>query len=211
MRQQTHLGTPFGMAAQALRDKQAPLKSQYKEDPNAAIITLNASGSLDSSSITCKLDTGKQMAQAQQKIAGLHQKSGGEGFEMSGELCSGDMLLEALVACAGVTLKAVSTAMDIPIKSGTVKAEGDLDFKGTMGVDKNAPVGFKDIRLSFDLQIQEGADVSQDKIEKLGKLTERYCVVFQTIAKKPEMSVQLQGTKQTDHGVDETYVWGQKS
>ncbi|KXT08638.1 hypothetical protein AC579_6569 [Pseudocercospora musae] len=200
------------MAAQALRDRQAPIKQQYKDDPDSAMITLNASGTLDSSSITCKLDTGKQMAQAQQKIAGLHQKSGGEGFEMSGELCSGDMLLEALVACAGVTLKAVATAMDIPIKEGTVKAEGDLDFKGTMGVDRNAPVGFKDIRLAFDLTFADGADVPDEKVEKLGKLTERYCVVFQTIAKKPEMSVQLHGRqKSSEEGIDRSVSWGQRA
>lgn len=198
------------MATQTLREKQAPLKQQYKDDPNAAIITLNASGSLDSSSITCKLDTGKQMAQAQQKIAGLHQKSGGDDPEISGELCSGDLLLEALVACAGVTLKAVATAMDIPIKSGTVRAEGDLDFKGTMGVDKAAPVGFQNIRLSFDLKFQEGAEVPEDKVEKLGKLTERYCVVLQTIAKKPELSVNVQGTQKTEDGVEKGYAWGQK-
>lgn len=199
------------MASQALRDKQAPLKSQYKEDPSSAIITLKASGTLDDSSITCKLDTGKQMKQAEQKIAGLHEKSGGDGFDISGELCSGDMLLEALVACAGVTLKAVATAMNIPIKSGVVKAEGDLDFKGTMGVDREAPVGFKDIRLLFDLKFQEGADIPEESVQKLGKLTERYCVVFQTIAKKPELSVQLQGLQKSEDGVDKGYVWGQKA
>ncbi|EME43999.1 hypothetical protein DOTSEDRAFT_129640 [Dothistroma septosporum NZE10] len=199
------------MASQALRDKQAPLKSQYKDDPNSAIITLNASGTLDDNSITCKLDTGKQMKQAEQKIAGLHQKSGGEGFDISGELCSGDMLLEALVACAGVTLKAVATAMDIPVKSGVVRAEGDLDFKGTMGVDRAAPVGFKDIRLSFDLKFKEGVEVAEATVEKLGKLTERYCVVFQTIAKKPQLSVQLQGSQKSEDGVDKGYIWGQKS
>lgn len=198
------------MASTALREKQAPLKQQYKDDPTAAIVTLKSSGSLDSSSITCKLDTGKQMAQAQQKIAGLHQKSGGDDPEISGELCSGDLLLEALVACAGVTLKAVATAMDIPIKSGTVRAEGDLDFKGTMGVDKTAPVGFQNIRLAFDLQFQEGAEVPEDKVEKLGKLTERYCVVLQTIAKKPELSVNLQGSQKTEDGVEKGYAWGQK-
>ncbi|KAK4629316.1 hypothetical protein CLAFUW4_08072 [Fulvia fulva] len=199
------------MASQALRDKQAPLKSQYKEDPSSAIITLKASGTLNDSSITCKLDTGKQVKQAEQKIAGLHEKSGGEGFDISGELCSGDMLLEALVACAGVTLKAVATAMNIPIKSGVVKAEGDLDFKGTMGVDREAPVGFKDIRLLFDLKFQEGADIPEESVQKLGKLTERYCVVLQTIAKKPELSVQLQGLQKSEDGVDKGYVWGQKS
>ncbi|KXS98482.1 hypothetical protein AC578_2614 [Pseudocercospora eumusae] len=200
------------MAAQALRDRQAPIKQQYKDDPDSAIITLKASGTLDSSSITCKIDTGKQMAQAQQKIAGLHQKSGGEGFEISGELCSGDMLLEALVACAGVTLKAVATAMDIPIKEGSVKAEGDLDFKGTMGVDRNTPVGFKDIRLAFDLTFADGADVPDEKVEKLGKLTERYCVVLQTIAKKPELSVQLHGKqKGSEDGIDRSVSWGQRA
>jgi len=201
------------MASQTLREKQAPLKQQYKDDPNAAIITLNASGSLDSSSITCKLDTGKQVAAAEAKIAGLHQKSGGDGFEMTGELCSGDMLLEALVACAGVTLKAVATAMGIPIKSGTVKAEGDLDFKGTMGVDREAPVGFKDIRLAFDLKFADGALVPEETVEKLGKLTERYCVVFQTIAKKPSLSVTLHGSQRDpeDPSIEKGTAWGQKS
>ncbi|KAF2165545.1 hypothetical protein M409DRAFT_24399 [Zasmidium cellare ATCC 36951] len=198
------------MVVQTLREKQAPLKQQYKDDPTSAVVTLKASGSLDSSSVTCKLDTGKQMAEAQQKIAGLHQKSGGDDPEISGELCSGDLLLEALVACAGVTLKAVATAMEIPIKSGTVRAEGDLDFKGTMGVDKSAPVGFKDIRLSFDLKFMEGAEVPEEKVEKLGKLTERYCVVLQTIAKKPELSVNLQGMQKGEDGIEKGYVWGQK-
>ncbi|KAF2774576.1 hypothetical protein EJ03DRAFT_323141 [Teratosphaeria nubilosa] len=157
----------------ALRAKQAPLKDTYKSSPSSALVTLTSSGTLDASSITCKLDTGRQISDAQQKIAGLHQKAGGEGPEISGELCSGDMLLEALVACAGVTLKAVSTALDIPIKEGTVRAEGDLDFKGTMGVDRNAPVGFTAIRLGFDLKLREGVEVAEEKIEKLGKLTER--------------------------------------
>ncbi|EGP87571.1 unnamed protein product [Zymoseptoria tritici ST99CH_1A5] len=200
------------MASQALRDKQAPIKASYKTDPDSAIITLNASGSLDASTITCKLDTGKQAAAAEAKIAGLHQKSGGEGYEISGELCSGDMLLEALVACAGVTLKAVATAMDIPIKSGTVRAEGDLDFKGTMGVDRDAPVGFKDIRLSFDLKFQDGELVPDEKVEKLGKLTERYCVVLQTISKKPNMSVSLHGSQKDpeDASIERATAWGHK-
>lgn len=199
------------MASQALRDKQAPLKASYKEDASAALITLNASGSLDSSGVTCKLDTGKQVAQAQQRIAGLHPKSGGDGFEISGELCSGDLLLEALVACAGVTLKAVATALDIPIKSGTVRAEGDLDFRGTMGVDREAPVGFKDIRLSFDLKFEQGEQISEDKVEKLGKLTERYCVVLQTIAKKPQLSVQLHGSQlDSEDGIERSTIWGAK-
>lgn len=193
------------MAATALRSKQAPLKDEYKSNPNSAVVTLHSSGSLDASSITCKLDTGKQIADAKQKVAGLHSKAGGDDPEISGELCSGDMLLEALVACAGVTLKAVSTAMDIPIKSGTVKAEGDLDFKGTMGVDRNAPVGFTAIRLGFDIELEPGAEVSEDKIGKLGKLTERYCVVLQTIAKKPELSVAVKGKQE-----EKSFDWEQK-
>lgn len=163
------------MAAAALRTKQAPIKDAYKSNPSSAVVTLSSTGSLDSSSITCKIGTGKAIQDAKAKVAGLHQKAGGDDPEISGELCSGDMLLEALVACAGVTLKAVATALDIPIKEGTVKADGDLDFKGTMGVDRNAPVGFIAIRLDFDLQIEHGKEVSEDKVEKLGKLTERYC------------------------------------
>lgn len=193
------------MASAALRAKQAPLKDEYKSDPSSAVVTLKSSGSLDSSSITCRLDTGKQIADAQQKVAGLHSKAGGDGPEISGELCSGDMLLEALVACAGVTMKAVSTAMDIPIKNGTVRAEGDLDFKGTMGVDRNAPVGFTAIRLGFDIELEEGADVSEEKIGKLGKLTERYCVVLQTIARKPELSVAVKGKQE-----EKSFEWEQK-
>ena len=199
------------MAAAALREKQAPLKDEYKSTPDSAIITLKSTGTLDSSNITCKLETGKAISEAKQKVAGLHPKAGGDDPEISGELCSGDMLLEALVACAGVTLKAVSTALNIPIKSGTVFAEGDLDFKGTMGIDKEAPVGFTKIRLAFDVQLEEGAEVSDEKIEKLGKMTERYCVVLQTIAKKPELSVSLSGHQETEQGIDTSYVWGQKS
>ncbi|KAK3672106.1 hypothetical protein LTR78_008077 [Recurvomyces mirabilis] len=195
----------------ALREKQAPIKDQYKSDPTSAIVTLSSSGTLDSSSITCKLDTGKAVHDAQQKVAGLHQKAGGDDPLISGELCSGDMLLEALVACAGVTLKAVATALDIPIKEGTVRAEGDLDFKGTMGVDRNAPVGFTKIRLAFDLKLQDGAEVAEEKIEKLGKLTERYCVVLQTITRKPELSVSVHGTQETEQGIERTTGWSQKS
>lgn len=197
--------------AAALKERQAPLKDSYKSDPSNALITLSSTGSLDSSGITCKLDTGKKISEAKQRIAGLHEKAGGDGFEISGELCSGDMLLEALVACAGVTLKAVATALEIPIKGGSVMAEGDLDFKGTMGVDRNAQVGFKSIRLGFDLQLEQNAEVTDDKIEKLGKLTERYCVVYQTIAKKPEMSVHLRGSQETEHGVERSYGWTDKS
>jgi uncharacterized OsmC-like protein len=164
------------MDANALRAMQAPYKDKYKSDPNAAVITLKAHGTLDESKIACKVETGRALA-----VAGLHPATGGSGAE----LCSGDMLLEALVACAGVTLKAVATALDIPLKSGTVKAEGDLDFRGTLGVDKEAPVGFREIRLSFDLD----TDAPQDKIDSLIKLTERYCVIFQTLNKPPKLGL----------------------
>jgi len=156
------------MDSEALRKMQAPLKEQYRAEPGAALITLKAKGELDSQSIACKVETGRALA-----VAGLHPATGGSGLE----LCSGDMLLEALVACAGVTLKAVATALDIELKSGTVSAEGDLDFRGTLGVDKSAPVGFRDIRLTFDVQ----SDAPQEKIDTLLKLTERYCVVLQTL------------------------------
>jgi uncharacterized OsmC-like protein len=164
------------MDSNALRAMQAPYKDKYKSDPNAAVITLKAHGTLDESKIACKVETGRALA-----VAGLHPATGGSGAE----LCSGDMLLEALVACAGVTLKAVATALEIPLKSGTVRAEGDLDFRGTLGVDKEAPVGFREIRLSFDLE----TDAPQDKIDSLIKLTERYCVIFQTLNKPPKLGL----------------------
>jgi uncharacterized OsmC-like protein len=166
------------MDATELRAVQAPIKERYKSDPEAALITLRAKGSLDDSNIACKVETGRAVA-----VAGLHPATGGTGLE----LCSGDMLLEALVACAGVTLKAVSTALAIPLKSGTVSAEGDLDFRGTLGVDREAPVGFREIRLRFDLD----TDAPQDKLDQLLKLTERYCVVYQTIAKGPPVDIRL--------------------
>ena len=148
------------MDAGELRALQAPIKERYKADPMAATITLKAKGTLDDAHIACKVETGRALA-----VAGLHPATGGSGLE----LCSGDMLLEALVACAGVTLKAVSTALAIPLKSGTVSAEGDLDFRGTLGVDKEAPVGFAEIRLRFDVN----TDAPQDKLDLLLKLTER--------------------------------------
>ena len=166
------------MDGNELRAMQAPIKQRYKDDPNAAFITLKANGTLDDSNIACKLETGRALA-----AAGLHPASGGSGLE----LCSGDMLLEALVACAGVTLKAVATALDIPLKSGKVSAEGDLDFRGTLGVAKDAPVGFAQIRLHFDLD----TDAAQDKLDQLLKLTERYCVVYQTIKAGPPVEVKL--------------------
>jgi uncharacterized OsmC-like protein len=167
------------MDATELRAMQAPIKDRYKSDPGAALITLKAKGSLDDTNIACKVETGRALA-----VAGLHPATGGSGME----LCSGDMLLEALVACAGVTLKAVSTALAIPLKSGTVSAEGDLDFRGTLGVDKEAPVGFRQIRLSFDVD----TDAPQEKLDQLLKLTERYCVVYQTIAKGPSVDIKMQ-------------------
>jgi uncharacterized OsmC-like protein len=167
------------MDAAELRAIQAPIKERYGNNPDAAQITLKATGKLDDSRIACKVETGRALA-----IAGLHPATGGSGHE----LCSGDMLLEALVACAGVTLKAASTALAIPLKSGTVSAEGDLDFRGTLGVAKEAPVGFLEIRLRFDVE----TDAPQDKLDQLLKLTERYCVVYQTIAKGPRMEIKLQ-------------------
>jgi uncharacterized OsmC-like protein len=164
------------MDAAELRAMQAPIKDRYKADPNAAVITLKARGAIDDVNIACKVETGRALA-----VAGLHPATGGSGLE----LCSGDMLLEALVACAGVTLKAVSTALDIPLKSGVVSAEGDLDFRGTLGVAKDAPVGFARIRLKFDVE----TDAPQDKLDQLLKLTERYCVVYQTIKNGPPVEV----------------------
>lgn len=167
------------MDAAELRQMQAPLKERYKTDPKAALITLKAKGSTDSPGIACKIETGRAIA-----LAGLHPATGGSGFE----LCSGDMLLEALVACAGVTLKSVATAIEVPLRSGNVCAEGDLDFRGTLGVDKETPVGFAEIRLRFEVD----TDAPQDKLDLLLKLTERYCVVYQTIKNGPKISVSMQ-------------------
>jgi uncharacterized OsmC-like protein len=166
------------MDAGELRAMQAPIKERYKGDPKAAFITLKANGTLDDANIACKVETGRAPA-----VAGLHPATGGSGME----LCSGDMLLEALVACAGVTLKAVSTALEIPLKSVEVSAEGDLDFRGTLGVAKDAPVGFAQIRLRFDVD----TDAPQDRLDQLLKLTERYCVVYQTIKSGPPVEVAL--------------------
>ena len=164
------------MDAKGLRALQAPIKERYKNDPKAAYITLKASGHLDDAKIACKVETGRALA-----VAGLHPATGGSGLE----LCSGDMLLEALVACAGVTMKAVATALDIPLKSASVSAEGDLDFRGTLGVSKDVPVGFKQIRLHFDL----ATDANEEQIATLIRLTERYCVVYQTLSHSVEISV----------------------
>ena len=166
------------MDAAELRALQAPIKERYKSDPAAAVITLKAKGSIDQEGIACKVETGRALA-----IAGLHPATGGSGLE----LCSGDMLLEALVACAGVTLKSVATAVEVPLQAGHVIAEGDLDFRGTLGVDREAPVGFRQIRLRFDVD----TDAPQEKLDQLLKLTERYCVVYQTIAKGPPVDIKL--------------------
>jgi len=155
------------MNATELKNLQAPLKDKYREQPESAIITLKAEGKIGEG-ISCKVETGRALVEA-----GLHPATGGTGMLA----CSGDMLLEALVACAGVTLQAVSTAIGVEIKSGTVKAEGDLDFKGTLGVSKEAPVGFIKIRLYFNLE----TDSSEEQLAALKKLTERYCVVYQTL------------------------------
>jgi len=164
------------MNADELKNLQAPIKQKYREQPDVAIITLKAQGKVGEG-ISCKVETGKTIVEA-----GLHKATGGTGMLA----CSGDLLLEALVACAGVTLTAVATAIAVNIKEGTVKAEGDLDFRGTLGVSKEAPVGFKNIRLSFILD----TDASEEQMQSLAKLTERYCVVYQTLAK----GVQVQST-----------------
>ena len=164
------------MDSETLRARQAPIKQQYREQPALALVTLRASGKV-TDGITCSVDTGRALV-----AAGLHPATGGDGLSV----CSGDMLLEALVACAGVTLNAVATALAIPIDGASVRAEGDLDFRGTLGVDREAPVGFKAIRLFFDLP----AALPEDKKASLLKLTERYCVVFQTLRTPPVLHVE---------------------
>jgi uncharacterized OsmC-like protein len=165
--------------AEELRSIQAPLKERYRGEPEAALVTLSASGTLDEG-VSCSVRTGAAIA-----AAGLHPATGGDGSL----LCSGDMLLEALVACAGVTLRAVATSLDIPVAGGSVSAEGELDFRGTLGVDREAPVGFRSIRLRFELE----TDADRDQLDTLMRLTERYCVVFQTLARPPELSATLAG------------------
>jgi uncharacterized OsmC-like protein len=166
------------MEGEELRSIQAPLKERYREEPESAQVTLTASGALGEG-VSCSVETGRAIAEA-----GLHPASGGDGTQ----LCSGDMLLEALVACAGVTLRAVATSLGIAVE-GAVHAEGDLDFRGTLAVDRDAPVGFSAIRLSFDLD----TDANEEELATLLKLTERYCVVFQTLAHSPNLSTSLTG------------------
>jgi len=163
------------MTADELRLSQAPLKAQYRQRPETALVTLRAEGRVGEN-MTCKIETGKARV-----AAGLHPATGGDGHSA----CSADMLLEALVGCAGVTLRAVATALGIPLRDATIRAEGDLDFRGTLGVSKDAPVGFKQIRLTFDLD----TDATEEQIATLLRLTERYCVVYQTLSHPADISV----------------------
>ncbi|MFN0092720.1 MAG: OsmC family protein [Acidimicrobiales bacterium] len=163
-------------AREQLRAAQAPLKSQYRGDPAAALVTLSAVGGLDGDGVVCSVQTGQALVQA-----GLHPATGGDGLAA----CSGDMLLQALVACAGVTLRAVATSLGVAFTDGLVRAEGDLDFRGTLGVDKEAPVGFSAIRLQFELT----TDAPPEQLEKLFELTERYCVVYQTLRTQPPIEI----------------------
>jgi uncharacterized OsmC-like protein len=166
------------MNADELRALQAPLKDQYRQQPQAAFITLHAEGRLGEG-VTCSVETGQALVRA-----GLHPASGGDGLSA----CSGDMLLQALVACAGVTLKAVATALGIALRDATLRAEGDLDFRGTLGVAKDAPVGFSAVRLNIALD----TDASPDQVQTLLRLTERYCVIYQTLARPPALDVTVQ-------------------
>ena len=174
------------MTPEELRELQAPLKARYREDPQSALITLTAAGELDGSGVACRVRTASALAEA-----GLHPATGGDGTQ----LCSGDMLLEALVACAGVTLRAVATALGVEA-TGTVRAEGDIDFRGTLGVARDAPVGFREIRLTFDLD----TTASADEVATLLKLTERYCVVLQTIRSAPATSVDVRLVERRPQG-----------
>ena len=166
------------MPTDDLRALQAPLKQRYRDDPGSALVTLSASGALDAPGVSCRVETGQALVEA-----GLHPATGGTGLQA----CSGDMLLQALVACAGVTLRAVATALSLPLEGGTVRAEGDLDFRGTLGVSRDAPVGFRAIRLTFELAT--GAEPGQ--VADLIRLTERYCVVLQTLRVPPAISVSV--------------------
>ncbi|HVV61475.1 MAG TPA: OsmC family protein [Pseudolabrys sp.] len=166
------------MEALKFREAQAPLRERYRKDAKAALLTLKAKGAADDSNIICKVETGRGLA-----VAGIHPKCGGSGLE----LCSGDLLLEAVIACAGVSLKAAASVLDIPIKNAKISAEGDVDLRGTLGVSAEVPVGFKEIRLQFDVE----TDAPQEKLDQLLATTERYCVVFQTIQNSPKTSTRM--------------------
>jgi uncharacterized OsmC-like protein len=166
------------MDAETLKALQAPIKQRYRDTPESAVITLKAEGTVGAEGVTCKVDTGRALVEA-----GLHPAAGGDGIAA----CSGDMLLEALVACAGVTLRAVATALNVDLRGGTVRAEGDLDFRGTLGVAKDAPVGFRSIRLTFDLD----TDAGEEQLASLLKLTERYCVIYQTLRNPPAAEAKI--------------------
>jgi uncharacterized OsmC-like protein len=168
-----------------LQALQQPLKDSYREDPSRALVTLKADGSIDNQALTCSVATGQAMV-----AAGLHPATGGDGMLA----CSGDLLLQALVACAGVTLRAVATSLEVDVRGGRVLVEGDLDFRGTLAVSKDAPVGFRDIRLSFNLD----TDASEDQLATLLKLTQRYCVVLQTLLHSPSVQVSFTGPAQTE-------------
>lgn len=170
------------MQAEQFRMTQEPLKERYRADPKAALLTLKATGTADDSTVTCKVETGRGLA-----VAGIHPKCGGSGLE----LCSGDLLLEALVACAGISLKAAATVLDIPIKAAVVSAEGDVDLRGTLGVAAEVPVGFKEIRLRFDVE----TDAPQDKLDQLLGVAERYCVIFQTIQNSPKTDIRINAVR----------------
>ena len=164
------------------RETQGPLRARYRSDAAAAILTLRAKGKADDATVTCKVETGRGLA-----LAGIHPKCGGSGLE----LCSGDMLLEALIACAGISLRAAATVLDIPIKSALVSAEGDVDLRGTLGVTEGVPVGFTEIRLRFEVETDE----PQDRLDQLLALTDRYCVVFQTIQNSPKTAVRIDAVR----------------
>ncbi|MFL5472724.1 MAG: OsmC family protein [Gemmatimonadales bacterium] len=166
------------MDSSQLKSLQAPLKQKYKDDPSSAVVTLKASGRLDAPGVSCRVETGRALVEA-----GLHPATGGTGLQA----CSGDMLLEALAACAGVTLRAVATALEIPVRGGTVDVEGDLDFRGTLGLSKEVPVGFREIRMRLNLD----SDASPDQLATLHKLTERYCVVLQTLKSPPAIATEV--------------------
>jgi uncharacterized OsmC-like protein len=160
------------------KNTQGPIRDRYASDPRAALLTLRAQGTADDAAVTCKVETGRGLA-----LAGIHPKCGGSGME----LCSGDMLLEALIACAGVSMRAAAAVLGIPLRSVNVRAEGDVDLRGTLGVNPDVPVGFKEIRLSFDVD----SDANATQLDQLAELTDKYCVVFQTIQSRPKTSVTI--------------------